>query len=139
LFDLHQGMVTNEHQYVTKMALCAMMGGFWGDFTIIFWIVEYLQRLIYIWNKISKHIISQCEMDFQSIPLHIIYNFQNFEPIEYVNGLSWLSFIFQVNNPKVHIDLNDFPSFLKLMNKIFKFNSHSQLHIYIEVKNLTLH
>jgi hypothetical protein len=27
LFDLHQGMVTNEHQYVTKMALCLMMGG----------------------------------------------------------------------------------------------------------------
>jgi hypothetical protein len=28
LFDLHQGMVTNEHQYVTKMALSASMGGF---------------------------------------------------------------------------------------------------------------
>jgi hypothetical protein len=27
LFDLHQGMVTNEHQYVTKMTLCPMMGG----------------------------------------------------------------------------------------------------------------
>ncbi len=32
LFDLHQGMVTNEHYYVTKMALCATMGGLWGDF-----------------------------------------------------------------------------------------------------------
>jgi len=27
LFDLHQGMVINEHQYVTKMTLCSMMGG----------------------------------------------------------------------------------------------------------------
>jgi hypothetical protein len=27
LFDLHQGMVANEHQYVTKMTLCAMIGG----------------------------------------------------------------------------------------------------------------
>jgi hypothetical protein len=26
LFDLHQGMVTNEHQYVTKMAINASMG-----------------------------------------------------------------------------------------------------------------
>jgi hypothetical protein len=32
LFNLHQGMVTNDHQYVTKMALCATMGGLWGRF-----------------------------------------------------------------------------------------------------------
>jgi len=87
LFDLHQNMVTNEHQYVTKMALCVTMGGLWGDFTSIFWIFEYLQKLIYIWIKISKHIMSQCGMDFQSIPLYITYNFQHFEPIEYVNAL----------------------------------------------------
>jgi len=43
LFDLHQGMVKNERQYVTKMALIANMGGFWGHFPTIFWIVEYLQ------------------------------------------------------------------------------------------------
>ncbi len=36
LFDLHQGMVTNEHQHVTKMALSANMKGLWGDFTTIF-------------------------------------------------------------------------------------------------------
>jgi hypothetical protein len=42
LFDLHQGMVANEHQYVIKMILCAMIGGLWGDFITIFWIVEYL-------------------------------------------------------------------------------------------------
>jgi hypothetical protein len=71
LFDLHQGMVINKHQYVTKMALSASMGGLKGDFTIIFWIAKYLQRPIYIWNKISKHIMSQCGMDFQFIPLHI--------------------------------------------------------------------
>jgi len=81
LFDLHQGMVTNEHQYVTKMTLNASMGGLWGDFTIIFWIAEYLQRTIYIWNKVSKHIMFGCGMDFQSIPSHIMYNFQHFEPI----------------------------------------------------------
>jgi len=36
LFDLHEGMVTNEHQYVAKMTLNANMGGLWGDFTAIF-------------------------------------------------------------------------------------------------------
>ncbi len=58
LFDLHQGMVTNEHQYVTKMTLNASMGGLWGDFTTIFWITKCLQKPIYIWNKVSKCITS---------------------------------------------------------------------------------
>ncbi len=57
----------------------------------------------------------QHAMDFQSIPLHIAYNSQHFEPIEYVNGLSQSSPIFQANDPKVHIDLDDFPSFLELV------------------------
>jgi hypothetical protein len=42
LFGLHQGMVTNEHQYVTKITLSVNMGGLWGNFTTIFWIVKYL-------------------------------------------------------------------------------------------------
>jgi hypothetical protein len=46
------------------MALSASMGGLWGDFTTIFWIVEYLQMSIYNWNNVSKHIMSQCGMDF---------------------------------------------------------------------------
>jgi len=33
-------MVTNEHQYVTKMALSAKMGSLWGDFIAIFWIAK---------------------------------------------------------------------------------------------------
>jgi hypothetical protein len=41
-------MVTNEYQYVTKMALSASMGGLWGDFIAIFWMTKYLQRTIYI-------------------------------------------------------------------------------------------
>jgi hypothetical protein len=40
LFDLHQNMVTNKHQYATKMTLSASMGGLWGDFTTIFWITK---------------------------------------------------------------------------------------------------
>jgi len=54
-------------------------------------------------------------MNFQSIPLHIVYSFQHFVPIEYVNGLFRYLFIFQTNDPKVHINLDDFPSFSELM------------------------
>jgi hypothetical protein len=35
-------MATNEHQYVTKMALYVSTGGLWGNFTIIFWIAKYV-------------------------------------------------------------------------------------------------
>jgi hypothetical protein len=97
-------MVTNEDQYVTKMALSVSMGGLWINFNIIFWIIEYLQRPIYIWNKASKCIMSRCGMEFQSIPLHIMYSFQYFEPIQYVNGLTSSLFTFQINDPKVTID-----------------------------------
>jgi hypothetical protein len=108
-------LVTNEHQYLTKMTLSASMGGFWEDFIAIFWIIEYVQKQIYIWNKISKHIMFRCGMDFQSIPLHIAYSSQHFEPIQYVNGLSKSLPTFQINDPKITIDSNDFPSFLKSM------------------------
>jgi hypothetical protein len=30
---------------------------YWGDFTTIFWIVEYLQWPIYVWNKNSNRIV----------------------------------------------------------------------------------
>jgi hypothetical protein len=57
-------------------------------------------------------------MDFQ-LPLHIIYNFQHFEPIEYVNGLFRSSPRFQTNDHKVHIDLNYFPFLSELMMQKF--------------------
>ncbi len=43
-------------------------------------------------------------------PLHIAYNFQHFELIQYVNRLSKSLSTFQVNDSKVTIDLDDFPS-----------------------------
>ncbi len=48
-------------------------------------------------------------------PLHLSYNFQDFEPIEYVNDLFWSLPIFQANDPKVHINLDDFPFLSKLV------------------------
>ncbi len=93
MFDLHQGMVINEHSYVTKITLSVNMGGLWGDFSTIFWIIKYLQRLIYIWNKVSKHIMSQCGMDFQSISLHITYSFQQSMLPFVINGYVCLLYI----------------------------------------------
>jgi hypothetical protein len=49
-------------------------------------------------------------MDFQSIPLYIMDSSQHFEPIQYVNGLFRFLPTFQVNDSKINIDLNDFPS-----------------------------
>ncbi len=96
LFDLHQGMVTNEHHYVTEMALSASMGDLWGNFIAIF----------YIWNKVSKSLYHNVAWIFNLIT----YNSQHFEPIQYVNGLSRSLPTFQVNDFKVTIDLDDFPS-----------------------------
>jgi hypothetical protein len=49
--------MTHENEDVTKMTQSATMGGVTGRFIAIFWIAKYLQRLIYMWNKISKHIM----------------------------------------------------------------------------------
>jgi hypothetical protein len=38
LFDLHQIMVTNKHQYVTKMVQVVTTNDLWGDFTTNFYI-----------------------------------------------------------------------------------------------------
>jgi hypothetical protein len=48
--------------------------------------------------------MSQCGMDFQSIPLHIGYNSQHFELIQYVNGLFSSLPTFHINDPKITID-----------------------------------
>jgi hypothetical protein len=63
----------------------ATMGGLGGYFTKFFWITNYLQRPIYVWNKMSKHIMWN---GFSNYPLYIAYDFQHFEPIEYANGMA---------------------------------------------------
>ncbi len=45
--------------------------------------------------------------------IYITYSSQHFELIQYVSGLSRFLFTYQVNDPKVIIDLDDFPSLLK--------------------------
>ncbi len=91
-------------------------------FFAIFQIVEYLQRPIYIWNKVSKHIMCRCGMDFQYIHLHIANSSQHFGSIQYVNGLSKSLPTFQVNNSKITTDLNNFPSFLRINGAITSYS-----------------
>jgi hypothetical protein len=69
-------------------------------------------------------------MDFQSIALHMIYNFQHFELIEYVNGLFWSLLIFQANDPKVHLYNENFDFTLM---EILKNNYNSQLQYVISL------
>jgi hypothetical protein len=59
--------------------------------------------------------MSQSGMGFQFIPLHIMYNFQHFEPIQHFDGLFNYLPTFQINDPKIIIDLNDFPTLSKLV------------------------
>jgi len=73
------------------------------------------QKFIYIWNKTSKHIMSQRWKDFQYIPLHVTYTFQHFEPIEYVNGVFNFLHVFKTNNPKMILNLDEFLSCSKSM------------------------
>jgi thymidine kinase len=58
-----------------------------------------------------KHIIFQCGMDFQFVLLHIAYEFQHFEPIEYANSVARFILTFETNDSKAIINLNEF-SFL---------------------------
>jgi hypothetical protein len=93
LHDLHEGAALNEHEYVEKMSLSATMGGLWGDFTTTFWIAEYLQRPIHVWNKQSKRIMQKCGIDYINDPLNIAYSSGkgawsgHFEPIDYIENL----------------------------------------------------
>jgi hypothetical protein len=35
-YDLHNGQVSNEHEYIEKMSQSAIVGALWEDFTSIF-------------------------------------------------------------------------------------------------------
>jgi hypothetical protein len=48
-------------------------------------------------------------VDFPSIPLLIAYNSQHFEPIEYDNCVPRFFHTFEPNDPKVTINLDEFP------------------------------
>ncbi len=63
LYDLHHGEVSNEYQDIETQN--APIGGLWGDFATIFWIIKYIQWPIYVWNKYSNGIMCNCGLDYQ--------------------------------------------------------------------------
>lgn len=41
----------------------------WGDFVAIFWISQYLEQCIHVWNKINGRIIAKIAKQFKIEPL----------------------------------------------------------------------
>jgi hypothetical protein len=71
LHDLHNGIVSTKEAYLKKMSQNEAQGGLWGDFTVIFWISQYLQRPIYVWCKTIVWILMMCEEEYNlTLVLH---------------------------------------------------------------------
>ncbi len=102
-YDLHNGQFSNEHQYIEKISQSAIVGALWEDFTSIFWMVEYLQRPIYVWNKYSNRMMCKCGLNYQIDLLHIAYSNQHFEPIESTCDVKNIQFQFETQNSKSFI------------------------------------
>lgn len=51
LYDLHHRHVIDEQKYLQKTFESIIDGGLWGDFIVVFWISNYLQHQIYVWNN----------------------------------------------------------------------------------------
>jgi hypothetical protein len=47
-------------------------------------------------------------MDFHYVSLHIIYNSQHFESIEYFNDVPRFLHVFKINDPKAITNLGEF-------------------------------
>ena len=63
------------------------------DFIANNWILEYLQRPIYVWNKLSKRIMAKCRVDYNDDSLHIAFSLGpnkdgHYEPIDYIQHLN---------------------------------------------------
>jgi hypothetical protein len=79
LHDLHHGKVFNEIMYIQKMSLIASNGGLWGDFTTIYWISQYLQQPIYVWNRNNGQIMVKVGDNMNGMYMEmIILNLLNF-------------------------------------------------------------
>jgi hypothetical protein len=62
-------------------------GGLWGDFTIIFWISQYLQRPIYVWCKTSVQILMKCGKEYYlTLVMYLTFGNQHSEPIQYITS-----------------------------------------------------
>jgi hypothetical protein len=82
MHNLHQGQVNSESDYLDKMALPAKDGGLWGDFTILFWISQYFQCPILVWNKRNGKVMSRLGEHFTNPTLQLLFGNDHYEPIE---------------------------------------------------------
>jgi hypothetical protein len=97
-----------------------MMGGLLGNFTIIFGKHNFSKVKLHLKSNIKTHHVSVWK-GFSIYPL--TYNFQHFEPIEYVNGVSKILHAFKINNPKMIFNLDEFLSCSKSMIQLFTFDT----------------
>jgi hypothetical protein len=68
-----------------------------------------------------------------------VYTFQHLEPIQYVDGLFKSLPIFLVNDPKVTIDLDDFPFVSKLVVQQPPIQIIALTTLFIGMKILIMH
>jgi hypothetical protein len=61
--DLHHGQAIDEQSYIQKNVDIYNNGGLWGDYTLVFWISNYLQHLIHVWNKNNGQIMVKVGMN----------------------------------------------------------------------------
>ncbi len=52
--------LSTKKTYLDKMSQNATNGDLWGDFIVISWISQYLQRPIYLWCKMIDQIMMKC-------------------------------------------------------------------------------
>ncbi len=54
------------------MSLATNNGGLWGDFTVIYWISQYLQQATYVWNKNNGQIMVKVGDNMNGITFNIV-------------------------------------------------------------------
>jgi hypothetical protein len=69
-----------------------------GDFTVIYWISEYLHCSIHIWNFKNGWIIVKIKQENTPTPLNLVYGNNHFEPDE-INS--------KITNIPIHIHNDD--------------------------------
>ena len=74
---------------------------FWGDFTAIKWISDYLERPIYVWSTQSGRIINKLGCEFQLEPFHLAFGSSHFEPIEKLNQS--MPIVLPIENTEIEI------------------------------------
>jgi len=111
LHDSHHGETIDEVTYIQKMSLPVLNGGLWDDFIAIYWILEYLQLPIHIWNKNNRRIIMKVGNENASHVSNILYANNHFEPT--------ITFDPMINFSNIHT-CDAYDKYLKIIISIMK-------------------